>query len=297
MTQHHEKPFAIDAEAQARLGATLAAARRGLFSDLDGTLSAIAPTPQAATLLPQVRELLTEARSIFTVVVVVSGRTASEAARLVQVPDVLYIGNHGWERAELSAQAGSRGRGLVPRQTLPQAASYERSIDDALVTIKSALGRRFPGIWIEPKGATGSIHLRATAQPEEAEAEVFALAQDLAAQHNLRATRGKLVVELRPAVDVDKGTVVADVIQEHSLGGALYLGDDQTDLDAFRTLRRLDAARECAGVTVAVRGPDAPVELEAESDIRLATVEQVPAFLRWLLDAARHDGARPHPVQ
>lgn len=271
-----------------KIQAALAAARRGLFSDLDGTLSAIVSSPTAAVVLPEVRALLDEARGVFDLVAVVSGRPALEAARLVQVPGIVYAGNHGLERVQLTPE-NRQGRGSVPRQVHPEAARYERAIDETLVNIKTALGRRFPGVWIEPKGVTGSIHLRAVAEPEAAEAAVYELAQQLGGPRGLRVTRGRRVVELRPPVEANKGTAVADLIGEYELGGAIYLGDDQTDLDAFHALRELAGTSGVHGVTVAVLSAEAPAELAEAADIRLVDEEQVPEFLRWLLDEARRD--------
>ena len=91
-----------------------------------------------------------------------------------------------------------------------------------------------------------------------------------------------MVVELRPPVAVDKGVAVARVIREHGLRAALYLGDDRTDIDAFRALRRLTAEGACYGVAVAVLHDEARADLAAEADIALASIQRVPAFLRWL---------------
>lgn len=266
--------------------AALAAPRRALFSDLDGTLSAIVASPEAAIVLPEVRDLLGEARDVFDLVAVVSGRPALEAARLVQVPGIVYSGNHGLERVRLEPE-NIHARGSAPREVHPDAARYAHAIDETLVNIKMALARRFPGIWIEPKGITGSIHLRAVAEPAAAEEAVFALAQQLGGPRGLRVTRGRRVVELRPPVEANKGTAVADLIHEHDVSGAIYIGDDQTDLDAFHALRELSAAAGVRSVTVGVLSAEAPEELAASADIRLAREEQVPEFLRRLLAEAR----------
>ena len=89
--------FPPDDAIRDRLRAVLALRPLGLFSDIDGTLSAIAPTPDAAALLPGVADLLTQALSTFDLVAAVSGRTAVDARALVGLPGILYIGNHGLE--------------------------------------------------------------------------------------------------------------------------------------------------------------------------------------------------------
>jgi trehalose 6-phosphate phosphatase len=258
-----------------RIHAALAARPRGLFCDIDGTLSAIAPTPESAVLLPGVRELLEQARDAFDVVAAVSGRAAADAQRLVGVSGITYIGNHGFER-------------LTPdgtRVILPAAMPFQRPVADLLRRLERALAPRFPGLRVEPKGVTGSIHLRNTADPPAAEEAVYFAAVAGGRAHGLRVTRGKLVVELRPPVAVDKGVAVEEVIRGQGLRGAWYLGDDRTDVDAFRALRRLTMAGACCGVAVAVLHEEAPPELAGEADLALPSIEAVPDFLRWLLSS------------
>src|SRR3989304_7587699 len=72
--------------------------RFGLFSDLDGTLSPIAPTPQAAQITPRNRELLAELSKQLHIVALISGRRAASLQARVGLPGIIYIGNHGFER-------------------------------------------------------------------------------------------------------------------------------------------------------------------------------------------------------
>lgn len=264
----------------ARVRAALSAHPRGLFTDVDGTISHIAPSPETATLLPDVAELLEQARAHFDVVAAVSGRAAQDAARLVGMRDIMYIGNHGLER-------------LIPQQdgrlalaVAPEAEPYVAEVAAALDDIEQALGQRIPGLLVERKGVTGSIHLRRTEEPIAAEAAVMReLAMSEAAQ-GLRVTRGKMIVEVRPPVAVDKGVAVAAVIEEHSLRGTLYLGDDLTDIDAFRAVRHLTETGVSAGAAIAVLHTDSPAGLAEEADVALESIERVPMFLRWLLQQA-----------
>jgi len=272
-------PWPSDAGVQRALP-VLAARPRGLFSDVDGTLSSIAPTPEAAVLLPGVADLLRRAVAVFDVVAAVSGRSASDTRQLVGVPGVLYVGNHGLERLEVT---GVEGRTVEVPAMVPDAIPYVGAVEAALDLLEARL-ESLSGIRFEPKGVTASIHVRATADPDTAEAAVYAAAVEAAAPYGLRVTRGKRVVELRPPLEMDKGVALAELIVSHGLKGALYLGDDATDLDAFRALRRLTAGGACQGLAVAVLHPEAPAGLAAAADIALASIEQVPAFLRWVIE-------------
>lgn len=276
----------LDATARERLRAVLAVRPRGLFSDVDGTLSAIAPTPSSAVLLPGVAPLLERLRQVFDVVAAVSGRSAEDARRLVGLAGITYIGNHGMERldpeGDRSDGAGDAGRLRV----LPEAEPYMTAVNAALDEIAATLTPRYPGLRIEYKGVTGSVHVRNTPDPEAAEEAVAHALSELAGPSGLRVTRGKRVVEVRPPVEVDKGVAIAEVIRERHLQSALYLGDDRTDIDAFRMLRRLSDEGVCLGVSVAVLQEEAPPELAAAADVTLSNIERVPALLRWLAEAA-----------
>jgi trehalose 6-phosphate phosphatase len=257
-----------------RLRLVLALHPRGLFSDMDGTLSAIAPTPDVATLLPGVADLLVQALSSFDLVAVVSGRTTADTQRMVGVPGILYIGNHGLEH--LSEDG-------VTIHVRPEAEPWVRAINHVLATIQGPLTERYPKLMVERKGVTASIHLRGVEEPQQAEEAVYRAIVEAASPDGLRVTRGKLVVELRPPLDVDKGVAIESFIRARGLRGAIYLGDDQTDIDAFRTLRRLTSEGVCQGIAVAVLHDEAPMNLAAEADMSLPNAEAAPGFLRWLL--------------
>ena len=269
-----DEVFTPDDALSDRLLATLRTRPCGLFSDVDGTLSAIAPTPDTAVLLPGVADLLAQARDAFAIVVAISGRASEDARRLVGVPGLLYIGNHGLESlAEDDKQVRVR----------PEAEPWVRAINQALARVQGPLLRRHPELLFERKGVTASVHLRRLAAPHDVEEEVYQAILAVANPAGLRVTRGKLVVELRPPLEFDKGVAVESVIRERGLRGAFYLGDDQTDIDAFQALRRLTGEGVCQGMAVAVLHDEAPAQLAAEADMALPGAEAVPGFLRWLL--------------
>lgn len=257
-----------------RLRAVLALRPLGLFSDVDGTLSAIATTPEEAILLPGVAELLEQARSAFDLVTAVSGRSVASVREMVGLPGIIYIGNHGFEYLSEDDQSV---------HVRPEAEPWVRTVNYVLATIQGPLLQRFPGLLIERKGVTASVHLRGLEDPERAEEEVYNAIVEAASPKGLRVTRGRLVVELRPPLEADKGVAVEELIRARGLRGVFYLGDDQTDIDAFRALRRLTADGVCEGMAVAVLHDEAPTNLATEADMTLPGVEAAPGFLRWLL--------------
>ncbi len=251
---------------------------RGLLTDIDGTISAIAPTPEAATLLPGMARLLARASASFDVVVAVSGRAAPDALKMVGLPELIYVGNHGLEWIDPRASGAVR--------VLPTAQPYAGAIAAVLDTIERAIAPSLPGVRIERKGVTGSVHYRGASDPDAAERAILDAARPLAERHGLRVTQGKMVVELRPPLMVDKGTTVERLTREFGLRGAIYLGDDRTDCDAFRALRRLNEISACLGIAVGVAHDEAPACLITDTDIVLPSIDDVPRLLRRLLRMA-----------
>lgn len=268
--------------ARACVDAVLAARPRALLSDIDGTISAIAPTPDAAVLLPGVRELLRRARAVFDVVAVVSGRTAADARRLVGLPELDYLGNHGLE--QLGAADGppeERGYHVVAA-----AEPYVPRVAATLDAVERTLAPRFPGILVERKGVTGSIHVRLAPDPQAAATAVAQVLATLPAAQGLRITHGKQVLEVRPPLDAHKGTAIAALIRARGIRGAIYFGDDYTDMDAFRALHHLSASGRVHCCSVAVLQTEAPADLARAADFALEQIAQVPALLAWLLARA-----------
>ncbi len=272
-------------EAEAALLAALAARPCGLFSDVDGTISPIAGAPDAARLAPGALEALVAAARGFAVVGLISGRDPRDLWRMAPAPGLLYAGNHGFERLTLDSSGQAR------IETLPDARPWRDPIRQALDTLRAELGPALPGAVFEDKNVTASLHVRQTANPEAAERATLAAARRVARRYGLRVTRGRLVVELRPPIAMDKGVVIASLCREHTLGGAIYLGDDRTDIDAFRALHRLSTeSPDFHAASIAVLSEEAPPSLARAADVTVAGVAGAVALLEWL---ARQAGAPP----
>lgn len=223
-----------------------------LLLDIDGTLSPIAPRPEDAVVPTPTRRVLDElARSPGVRVVAISGRSAQDARRLVSLDDIWIIGNHGIEVAPPMAPATVR-------------ADVAR-FSDKLATASSRIAeiaRAHPGVILEDKRWTLSVHYRLAERSiiPELRAQVDAVASSL----GLRVTHGKEVFELRPPVEIDKGTAAKELARElgalDPASSLLCAGDDRTDEDMFRALRH--AQPRC--VTVRVRDEASSHETAAE---------------------------------
>jgi trehalose 6-phosphate phosphatase len=236
-------------------GATLLArltelpSETAILLDVDGTLAPIVPRPEDAHVPGATRAELERLAGRYALVACLSGRTGEDAARVVGVPGLLYVGEHG---LELEAEADEWAQRLA------------------------AFARTVPWSPEEGKRLTLSFHFRASADPEGARAELEAVAAR-ALEQGLRPRFGRMVLEVRPPVDADKGTAVSQLLSELELKRALYAGDDTTDLDAFRALDELEL-----GVRVAVASEEGPAELVRTADLVVESPEELAKLLRRL---------------
>jgi trehalose 6-phosphate phosphatase len=250
----------------------LSRAPAGVILDIDGTISEIAPTPDQAIVSDEARETLNRLRERVAVVAVITGRSAADGERLVGVDGLVYVGNHGLERRQ-----GGR------QDIHPGAAAAQHQIVDALAEIRTALERegRAEGVIFENKILSASIHYRLAPEPEETGRRILALALTAAEGRDLCVTEGRLIVELRPKLAINKGTALADLARAYQLNGMLFCGDDLTDVDGFRELKRMRERDQLDGLAIAVIAPEANPVILREAD---GYVESVGAMIRLLGD-------------
>ena len=106
---------------------------------------------------------------------------------------------------------------------------------------------------------------------------------ELAAAHNLIITEGLMIFEVRPPVDWHKGSAVAWLIEDHKLEAAIFLGDDLTDVDGFRSIA---AARErgCQALAIGVINPESHPSVAETADICIDGVGSTAEVLQWILE-------------
>jgi trehalose-phosphatase len=234
-----------------------------ILLDIDGTISAIAPRPVDATVLPIALDALRSlVRTDGVVVGLVSGRMADDARRMAGIEPVWVIGNHG---AEIVSPDG--------HETVePSVAAFEGAVAAARRSLEAS------GVAVEDKRWTLTVHYRATGiEPRE-------LVSRVAAEHGLVVVTGKKVLELRPPVTVNKGTAVvalADHVGGFRSGASiLYAGDDATDEDAFVALR----SRDPRPVTLYVAGEGSQTTC---AEYIVADPMEMGSVLAWLAELRR----------
>ena len=213
------------------IAARLHGRRPALFLDYDGTLSPIAPRPEMATLPAETRETLRRLAA-YLPVVIVSGRGREDVAALVGLPDLVYAGSHGFDIAGPPPAAGAPPLRLEVGDGIPE------RIDGAAERLRRELAG-IEGVLVEPKRFAISVHFRLADERDLPRIE-RAVDETLAAIPGLRKAHGKMLFELRPDVDWDKGHALLWLLDALGLDRPevlpLYIGDDLTDEDAFRTI-------------------------------------------------------------
>jgi trehalose 6-phosphate phosphatase len=247
--------------------------RGAVLLDIDGTLAPIVRHAADAHVPEATRTLLIEIAKRFRVVACVSGRRATTARQIVAIGTIAYVGNHG---AELLRPGATR-----PEVDADVAAWTPRVRAFAARALASEHHRlRVRG---EDKDAIAAFHWRG-APDEQAAAAAVAKIAELAESEGFVVHWGRKVLEVRPPVRMDKGLGIATLLRGVPVSAALYVGDDTTDLDAFRGLRALvESGPLETAICVAVESDETPPELAQEADLTVSGTGGVRELLEALL--------------
>jgi trehalose 6-phosphate phosphatase len=243
--------------------------------DYDGTLAPIAPRPDLAVPAPGAVDALTRLAARVGRLAIVTGRPAVDLvdlAGLGRVPGLVVLGLYG-------AQRWSSGRTVAPEP--PSSVATAR--DELRAMLDGGVGGpAATGAWIEDKGGSFGLHVRAAAEPAVALAALTAPVEELAQRHGLLVERGRLVLELRPP-GTDKGVALTALVAELADPSAvLFAGDDLGDLAAFAAVRALRAQGTPAWA-VASASPEVP-EVGEAADVVVDGPAGVVALLRAIAD-------------
>jgi trehalose 6-phosphate phosphatase len=250
-----------------------------IVTDFDGTLAPIVDDPGAAQPLAGAAAVLAALAARYGVVAVVSGRPVDYLRAHLDLPPApggsgdapaapLLVGLYGFERA------GPDGR-----------VTLDESVERWLPTVAEVTARLTAtapaGVLVEAKGATVTLHWR---RAPDAVGWARAAVAEETARSSLRAFPGRMSVELRPPLDVDKGSVVAELVQGRR--AVCYFGDDLGDLPAFAALADAGRREGVTALSIAVVDDETPVEVVRAADVRVPGPEAALGALAWLAEKA-----------
>jgi trehalose 6-phosphate phosphatase len=239
-----------------------------LFADFDGTLVEIAPRPDAI----EVPEVLVERlraveKRLDGALAIISGRTIADIDSYLAAPNFTISGSHGAEQRH----AGK----LKPSP--PEFSHAAAIIDKAL----RASFRDDHRILVERKPSGVAVHYRAA--PERGGDVRVAMQHALAGAEGFHAIEGKKVIEARPE-GADKGAAIAKLMQQSPFKDRtpMFIGDDITDEDGFRTVNAM------GGITIKIGVG------ETDARFRLPDVSSVLEFLEMLAEGTPKIAGKTH---
>ncbi len=240
-----------------------------LFLDYDGTLSPIMARPSMARLTFQQREGLKELSHQPGIrLAVISGRALLDVKKRVGVPGLVYAGNHGLEL-----------EGPKIRHVHPIAEEFKRLAKKLVDRLQLAYAL-LPEILVESKTYSISVHYRQVPDDkvEFAKMILFKEIGNYLGKSQVVLAEGKKVWEIRPPTEWNKGKTVLWLLARlmaHTGKRVLpvYIGDDVTDEDAFKALKK-------NGITIKVADD---LKQASAAQYYLWSPEDVFEFIRRLL--------------
>jgi trehalose 6-phosphate phosphatase len=226
--------------------------------------------PDRAAPDPHVVVLLGELSRCLQRLVIISGRDTDFLVARLPLTHALFIGNHGLEERD-------DGASRIVQAAQPYVDRLRRAGDavEALPLVHT------PGIAIERKQATVSVHFRKAVDPSATGAALQPALQEIAVREQLELQPGRLVWELRPPIGIDKGEVLRRLAAAMHPAAIVYAGDDRTDASAFSALKQIASVRTLA---VGVRSAEVPDDVFADCDVMVDGVPGVTQLLAQLVD-------------
>lgn len=211
-----------------------------LAFDYDGTLAPIAQGPTAAGMRRSTGALFRTVCGLYPTAVISGRGRADVAGRLLGATPKFVIGNHGLE---------------------PEGTPFEKhpQVDGARAVL-SPLVPAFPGLELEDKRLSLSVHYRHAVPKAEAKAAVEAVLTSLGGA--VRVMAGLDVFNVLPPEGPTKGEALLGLVTSEGAERALFAGDDTTDEDVFRlppssglvTVRVGEAQDSAAGFFLRTQG-------------------------------------------
>jgi trehalose-phosphatase len=237
-----------------------------LFLDYDGTLSPIVNHPEDAYISQEMRSALRQCAQYYTIAIV-SGRDMEDVRKRVNLEELIYAGSHGFR---IKGPDGLKMKHKKSQEILPDLSDVEKEVSEHFKEGP-------PGVQIERKMYAIAIHYR-----NSNESDIPAIKEIvnhvLKNYPDLKKGEGKKIIEIKPDINWHKGKAIAWILDSLELSNdrdvlPVYLGDDVTDEDAFKTIYE-----NGIGILVGSHGK------KSAARFRLNDVDEVRAFLQILAE-------------
>ncbi len=248
--------------------------KTAVITDIDGTISKIVLDPYEATISQIMRITLEKMANKFQLVGIITGRNVKNARDMLEVDGLLYIGSHGLEYLK----DGEIYIEPEVEEYFPIIQKIARNIqgEEELCNIKNIL--------FQEKGLCFTAHYRKCEDPEGTRRKILDTINEQEGLEKFKITEGRKVVEIRPKIGHDKGTILEKLIFENAVEKIIYLGDDVTDVDAFKKLNELKENGNVNGAGIVVVSEEVPEFVRENASFYVNGVDEVQKFFNWLLE-------------
>ena len=235
-----------------------------LFLDYDGTLTPIVKRPEDALISDPMKSVLKKCAAKFKVAVV-SGRDMDDLKSKVQVDELIFAGSHGFR---ISGPDGLYKEHEKADVILPRLSDIEEKLYQIFPQIDK-------GIQIDRKRYAVAVHYR-NASEDNIPVIKQKVDEILKENPDFKKGEGKKILEIKPNVDWHKGKAVLWIMKKLGVDDTskfvpIYIGDDVTDEDAFRSISEFGV-----GILVGTHGQ------ETAARYKLNDVPDVQSFLNRL---------------
>ena len=238
-----------------------------LCLDYDGTLTPIVADHDKAIISDRMRRTV-QALAQSIPVAIITGRDVPFVQKHMRLPEAFYAGSHGFE---IIGPGGYRFELKEAEEIMPEL--------DRLETGLRELTSMIPGAEIERKKYAMAVHYRKVDEADRPKVRGM-IERLLEGNDRVRTGEGKMLVELKPAIDWHKGKALATIVAKldpSAVAIAIFIGDDVTDEDAFNELKG-------NGIGIYVGDPSG----STAATFHLKDVGEVEEFLNRLQGSLSH---------
>jgi trehalose 6-phosphate phosphatase len=233
-----------------------------LAFDYDGTLAPITVFADQAVMRPQTRDLMIRLADTYPCIVITGRACADITSHLKSIHLLAILGNHGSEPWQ------------VTKKLAVEIQRWKPILDQRLTGLS--------GVFVEYKSLSAAVHYRRSSDKKTAKRLILEAIAELGP---VRLIPGKQVMNIVPRGAYHKGTALDKAMTRYRCDTAIFIGDDQTDEDAFA----LNSSRNVLGIRVGSKEKSA-------AQYCLRSQVEIDRLMRLLLDFAAVDLPRSTAV-